>query len=111
MAEPTRPRWPATYICVSWDNITGLLVMVVNFVTFFGHHGVALRGIQIGGDHLSDEFTESDFRAPAQLFLGLGRVSQQGFNLSGSEITRIDVNQGLAGGPVYPDFVDPFALP
>jgi len=52
---------------------------------------------QIVGHHLFAHLMRRDLRHPTQLFLGLGRVTQQGFDLGGAEVARVDFyNRTLA---------------
>jgi hypothetical protein len=43
---------------------------------------------------------EVDFRHPAELLAGLGRVTEQGLDLGRAEIAGVDGNDAVAGGGI-----------
>ena len=52
--------------------------------------GVALGLVEIGGDHFGAHFLDGDLRYPAEFFLRLGRVAEQGLDLGRAEVAGID---------------------
>ena len=56
---------------------------------------LARRGV-VGLDHFLDQFLERGRRHPTQLFLGLGRIAQQGFHLGRAVVARVDLDDHVA---------------
>jgi len=55
----------------------------------FGH-------LEVLGHHLGAQLTHRDLRHPAQVFLGLGRVAEEGLHLGGAEVAGIDADDDSA---------------
>ena len=55
----------------------------------FFEQGMAARGFQVFADHFCAHLFGGDFGHPAQFFLGLGGIPQQGFNFGRAEIAWI----------------------
>ncbi len=67
-------------------------------------------GFETFAHHFGNQFAEGDLRRPAEFGLGLGRVTEQGFDLGRTEVARVDGDNDLAGGVVALLF-DTLALP
>ncbi len=46
--------------------------------------------LQIVCDHFRNHFLQTDLRYPAEFFLGVARVTQEGFNFCRSKVTGIN---------------------
>ncbi len=69
--------------------------------------GMALGGFQIAGDHLGAHLLRCDLRHPAEVFLGLGGIAQQGLDLGGAEVPFVDANEeGPAGDEDADEWID-----
>ena len=55
-----------------------------------------LRRIKIVGNHFRDHLAQRDFRFPAQFFMCFGRIAQQRFHLSRTEVARVNGNHDIA---------------
>jgi hypothetical protein len=65
----------------------------------------AARRLQVFGHHLGTHLLRGDLGHPAQLVLGLGRVTQQGFHLGRTEVARVDAHTtspGFSAGALSP---------
>ena len=58
---------------------------------------IALGLSVVGSDHLMDQFGQADLGGPAEFFVGLGWVAEQGFDFGGPVVARVDANDGVAG--------------
>src|SRR5690349_3718132 len=88
-----------------------LFMMLVSAESFLGHERVAPRELVIGGDHLRHQLIEARGRAPSHLLLRLRRIAQERVHFGRAEITRIDLDDRAAAGPVDAVFVDTFPAP
>jgi len=66
---------------------------------------------QVVSGHLFDQDVESDFRDPAQVLAGFGRLSEQGVHFRGAEIPGVYGHDGFVGGRIDADFINARALP
>ena len=57
---------------------------------------MAFGFLEVGGDHFGAHFFDGDFRDPAELFFGFGRVAEQGFDFGGAEVAGIDLDDDVA---------------
>jgi len=60
--------------------------------------------------HLRHQLLERGGGCPAEFFVGLGGIAEQGFHLGRSEVARVDPNHHFARA-APPGFLDPLALP
>ena len=58
---------------------------------------VLLSSLQVSSHHFGAHLLHADFGGPAQLGLGFRRVTQQSFNLGGTEVARVDPYDDLSG--------------
>ena len=56
-----------------------------------------LSSLQVIGHHFGAHLLYRDLRRPAQLGLGFGWITQQGFHLGGTEVARVDPYEDLSG--------------
>src|SRR5882724_13444864 len=85
-AEPTMPRCPATKTVFPFSS---------NGV--FAIDDLLSGRCEIARHHLPDEVREFGFRLPAELCPRLAGIADQEIDLRGTEIGRIDADDGLAG--------------
>ena len=52
--------------------------------------------VEICSHHLRAHFFDGDFRHPPKLFLGLGWIAEQGFDLCGTKVVRVDFDDDVA---------------
>ena len=57
---------------------------------------VALRGFQVGVDHLLHQLLKAGLGSPAEFALGLGWIAEKRFDLGGTEIARIHGDDDVA---------------
>ena len=69
------------------------------------------HGLEVGPDHARHELPERALRLPPQLFARLRRVPEQGVDLGGPEVARVDLHPHLAGPRVPALLLDPLPLP
>jgi len=72
---------------------------------------LALKKLQVGGDHFLDEFRERYLVAPAQFLASLARITQKEIDLRRPKIPRIDAHQFSTGFRIIPDLVGSFTFP
>ena len=77
---------------IAYMLVTALLVMIQYPIAVLLHRFVAFGSLGIFLDHFGHEFVEADLWDSAQL--GLGRVVQQGFDFGGTEVARVDGDDG-----------------
>src|SRR5258705_1659239 len=99
-AAPTIPPWPATKTVLPFSS-NGVLAM--------GNLPPGNR--KIARHHFLDELRKPCLRFPVELFARLAGVPDQHVDFGGTEIRRIDANDGLAGFPVDAGFFDALAAP
>src|ERR1700730_13612544 len=63
--------------------------MPMDLVAFLCYECIALRQGKVRLDHFTEQCFKRDLRRPAELFVNLARVTKQGFDFGGPEITRI----------------------
>ena len=78
------------------------LVDVVCVEAVAQRQGVSLGGLQVGFDHLADQFVEAGARSPAEFALRLAGVAEQGLHLGGAEVARVDRDDDIAGMDRWP---------
>src|SRR3569833_4760498 len=84
--------------------------MIEHTVAFTLAQGVALGALEVLVRHLRHQVGERYLRLPAQLLARLARVAEQGLDLGGPKISRIDGDDATAGA-VITAFVDALAFP
>lgn len=67
-----------------------LFMVIHHAVPTIPHQLVALGDCEVFADHLGDQFLEGDLGGPAEFFLGLAGVAQQGFDFGGAEIPIVN---------------------
>src|ERR1700704_6263736 len=92
-AAPTMPRCPATKTVLPFSS---------NGVLAIGYLPPGDR--QIPCHHFLDQLRKARLRLPAELLTRLAGVADQEIDFGGTEIHRIDANEGLAGFPVDAGF-------
>src|SRR5262249_31187734 len=55
------------------------------------------KSFKVGGDHLCYKLIERDFMVPAELGSGLRGIADEQFDLGGTKVARIDLNQNPPG--------------
>ena len=63
--------------------------MPIDLVAFLCYECIALRQGKVRLDHFTEHCFKRDLRRPAELGANLARVTKQGLDLGGPEITRI----------------------
>ena len=59
--------------------------------------GMTLGRVKVGCDHLLAHLLHTDLRHPAEPVLGPGRIAEQRFDLSRTEIAWINTNEDVTG--------------
>ncbi len=59
--------------------------------------GVASGHLEVLGHHLGAQLPHGDLRDPAQALLGLGGIAEEGLDLGGAEVARVDADDDIAG--------------
>src|SRR5664279_1949211 len=103
-AAPTMPRCPATKTVLPFSS-NG----VSNGIFAIGN--LPPRDLEIARHHFLDQLRKTRLRRPTQFLPRLAGVADQFVDFGGTEIGRIDADDGLAGGRIDAGFVDPFAAP
>ena len=75
------------------------------------HGDLPPRNGEIARHHFADKLSERGLRLPAEFVARLAGVADQEIDFGGTEIGRVDANQGLAGFAVDAGFVDALAAP
>src|SRR3981081_3702122 len=99
-AAPTMPRCPATKTVLPFSS---------NGVFAIGNLPPGNR--KIARHHFLDELRKARLRLPAELLARLAGVTDQRVDFCGTEIRRIDANDGPAGFSVDAGFFDTLAAP
>src|SRR5262245_45113142 len=55
------------------------------------------NSFKVSGDHLCYKLIERDFMVPAELRSGLRGITDEHFNVSGTKVARVDLNQDPTG--------------
>src|SRR5258708_217461 len=72
--------------------------------------GVALGSVEVGLDHLANEFGERSAGGPPKDTLGFAGISEQGLDFGGTEVARVDCHNDVAAR-VQRLLVDATSLP
>ena len=70
--------------------------MAIGFKAFFCDQRSAARNLQVGCDHLFYQLRKRSLRLPAKFRFAFAWIAKQSLNLGRPEITRIDLDDGLA---------------
>src|SRR5262245_65152804 len=73
--------------------------------SFAGHSS------KVSGDHLCYKLIERDFMVPAELGSGLRGIADEQFDLGGTKVARIDLNQNPTGFDINPLLFEPRSDP
>src|ERR1700689_4003385 len=88
-----------------------LLVVIVNSITLFGDHGIALRIVEILLYHLRDQLREADLRAPTKLLARFAGIAEQAFHFRRTEVPPVHANERAARERIDARLLDPLAPP
>src|SRR4029077_16327207 len=99
MAEPTRPRWPATKTRRPRRANSGTFAASAAPESIVAAMALLLGPdrLEIGLDHVLHQFVERHAMPPAELVVRLARIADQGLDFGRTEVTRIDLDQHLSG--------------
>src|SRR5450631_2918295 len=103
-AAPTMPRCPATKTVLPFSS-NG----VSNGVFAIGNLPPGDR--KVAFHHFLDQLRKTRLRRPAQFLPRLAGVADQLIDFGGTEIGRIDADDGLAGGGIDADLIHALAAP
>src|SRR5579885_1615956 len=102
-------------IRLSWSKVLMIrecsLVGLHGPVTLARHQGVAPREASVFGNHLRDQLIEASRRRPTELTPRFGCIAEERFDLRGSEVTRVDANDGVSAPAVHAHLLDSLSAP
>src|ERR1700722_281194 len=105
MAEPTRPRWPAT------NTDSSLLIVAKDSVSVACDQLIALSKRNVRRHHFGNQVGKGDLRLPAELGARLRGISHERIHLRRTKIPRVDSNDCLSRVRIDPGFVKPRPAP
>src|ERR1700722_14608799 len=105
IADPARPRWPAT------NTDSSLFIVTKDSVPVACDQLIALSKCNVCRHHFGDQIGKRDLRLPAELGARLRCIPYEGIYLGRPKISRVDSNDRLSRVRIDPGFVKPGTAP